>query len=62
MSDERVVGTWYRSTLPDGTVWVESTDPDEVVMRSKGRECTFQQSDMIRYSTPYREWAPDASD
>jgi len=33
---------WYRSITPDGKLWCESSDPKEVIKRSKGKECTFQ--------------------
>jgi hypothetical protein len=61
MSAERVVSRWYRSLLPDGSLWCETSDPDECVRMSEGRECTFQVLEVVQIDRPWREWVPDAS-
>lgn len=57
---ERVVGIWYRSLTPDGKVWCESSDPDEVMQQSVGMRCVFQRLEVVQTTRPWREWTPDA--
>lgn len=54
---EKVVRRWYRSSLPGGGIWCESSDPDEVVRMSVGHGCTYVQ--FVTYEETRREaWAP----
>lgn len=34
--NEEIFSIWYRSILENGTLWCESSDPEEVIKMSKG--------------------------
>jgi hypothetical protein len=46
---------WYRSLLPDGSVWCESSDPDEV-LDSETPGLTFQKKEVYKVSEGWVEW------
>lgn len=52
--------TWYRSVLPDGTVWCETSDPAEVVDRSGGHAgMRYQKHETFEVSAGWRPWKPE---
>lgn len=55
------VRRWYASYTPDGSLWCESSDPAEVLERSRGRGCTY--AVIVTYERHVREpWDPEADD
>lgn len=48
--------TWYRSLTPDGAVWCESTDPDEVVRMSAGRKGLRYEKSVVELVTTESDW------
>lgn len=56
-SCSRNTSTWYESYTPDGKVWCGSSDPDEVVRRSAGRECTYWKL-VTKLETSFEVWTP----
>lgn len=52
------VRTYYRSLTPDGKLWCESRDPDEVVQRSEGEGITFERSDVWMVTQGWKHWNP----
>lgn len=48
--------TWYRSLTPDGKLWCESSDPQEVIERSEGKGCTFQIHRVRLISEGWEPW------
>lgn len=51
-----VHSVWYRSVLPDGSVWCESSSAAEVYDRSKGLECTYWTMTTWLVKGPWRLW------
>lgn len=47
--------TTYRALDPDGKLWSESSDPEQVVRDSEGRNCTFQ---VLRHRIVADGWQP----
>lgn len=60
--EPKIVATWYRSLLPTGVVWCETSDPEECAQRSAGLNCAFEAFDVVEQRTPWREWVPDAAE
>lgn len=54
--DLEVFSVWYRSVTPDGKVWCESRDPDEVVEASEGKDCTFWQFPTFTVRAGWQPW------
>jgi hypothetical protein len=54
--DRKLVNTWYRSLTPDGKVWCESRDPDEVQRMSKGKNCTYEKYETYEVATGWEAW------
>src|SRR5690606_34033062 len=47
MPHREVIKTWYRSLKPDGSLWCESSSPQEVLEQSDS-DCTFQKLEIIQ--------------
>ena len=56
----RVVGRWYRSLLPDGSLWCETSDPQECLIQSDGHNCTFEMFETVQFDGPWKAWDPNA--
>lgn len=54
-----VIATWYRALLPDGMIWVESRDPED--MKRPGPEgipLKFERMTVRRVYGPWQEYTP----
>lgn len=56
MSDRKHVRTHYRSVTPDGEVWCESKDPQEVRKMSEGHDCVFEAIKFYETTDGWQEW------
>jgi len=56
MSERKLIRTYYRSVLPDGSIWCESRDPEEVKRMSEGRDCAFDKLDIYETTDGWEEW------
>jgi hypothetical protein len=55
---EELMSVWYRSLTPDGRVWCESSDPEEVKQpHPKGVELTFQKMEVRKVSEGWIPWS-----
>lgn len=48
--------TWYRALLPDGRLWCESTEPDQVAQQSAGRRgLRFEKTvvELVEHTEPW---------
>lgn len=61
MAKREIIKTWYRATKPDGSVWCESSDPQEVLDRSDS-DCSFQKLDIVQVTGPWKAWRPHTTD
>lgn len=52
----RLTRSYYRSITPDGELWCESSDPEEVREMSEGKECTFQVANVYEIDSGWQEW------
>ena len=50
------VRTYYRSLTPDGKLWCETRDPEEVIERSQGMDCTFERVDVYEVTEGWQPW------
>lgn len=51
---------WYRALSPDGELWCESSDPQEVAKSVAGRKgYTLQRLPSYLVRTPWEPWQPD---
>jgi hypothetical protein len=56
------VRTYYRSRTPDGMIWCESRDPDEVRrMRHPVLPVTLERMDVYEFTPGWRTWSPSES-
>lgn len=53
-----VFSVWYRSLTPDGKVWCESSDPNDVVARSAGKVCRFEKLTTYFVRGDWEQWQP----
>lgn len=51
-----LISTWYRSTLANGDLWCESSNPEEVVRMSVGKDVYFQQLETYQVTTGWEYW------
>lgn len=56
MKEVKIIKTWYRSILSDGTLWCESSDPGEVIRMSEGYECIFQKIVFYETTDGWEKW------
>lgn len=52
----KIVRTWYRSLLPDGTIWCESSNGREVLERSEGVEARYERRVIAEVSGMWEPW------
>lgn len=54
---KKLIKTWYRSSLqPEGTIWCESSDPEEVRRMSEGYDVFFQKLEHYMVTTGWERW------
>ena len=51
------IRTYYSSYTPDGKLWCQTRDPEEVRERSKGKDCTFERYDVYERGVT-SAWVP----
>lgn len=58
----KVIQTWYRAILPDGTVWCESRSAEDVIDSVDDRPgATFARLVIWQETGPWEPWEPDRS-
>lgn len=60
MPHREVVKTWYRSLKPDGSLWCESSNPQEVLEQSDS-DCAFQKLEIIQVTGQWEPWHPNST-
>lgn len=50
------VRQYYRSLTPDGKLWCESRDPEEVRRMSVSKGCTFERLDVYEITEGWKPW------
>jgi len=57
MTEVTIHSIWYRSLTPDGKLWCESSNLDEVLRMSVGKNCTYQRQINELVTHPWEEWS-----
>ena len=56
-NDMKLVRSWYRSLIVGSRqLWCESSDPQEVLEMSKGREVVFEKFETYEVSSGWGKW------
>lgn len=54
---KKLIKTWYRAILqPEGTLWCESSDPEEVCRMSEGEDVFFQKKELYLIENEWEPW------
>lgn len=57
MPESKLHKVWYRSILPDGTLWCESSNAAEVVSMSEGKDVKFERMEVHIVHGDWEPWA-----